>query len=279
MLIKAKKFSVLMSIYFRESPVNFRQSLESIVNQTLVPNEIVLIKDGLLTESLEEVLNEYILNFPNLFKIISLPVNKGLGNALSIGVKECSYELVARMDTDDICVLNRFEKQVEFFNNNPNIDLVGTNVEEFNVEPGDLKRFRKMPESGEPLLKYSKFRNPVNHPTVMFRIAKVLEAGNYNGEILLFEDFSLFIRMLQKGASFHNIQENLLHFRTGLGIDVIKRRSGLFYVKNEWKFALLSLKIGNLNFFEWLFYVSTKLPLRLLPSKVILFVYNQFLRH
>lgn len=273
------KFSVLISVYFKENPFYFKKALDSIVNQTLLPNEIVLIKDGPLSEELEIVLNEYILDYPNFFKVISLPVNKGLGNALAIGVNECSYEFIARMDTDDICVLNRFEKQIDFLRNNPKIDLVGTNVEEFNVEPGDLKRFRKMPESGNSVLKYSKFRNPVNHPTVMFRKSKVLEAGNYSGEILLFEDFSLFIRMLQKGASFYNIQECLLHFRTGLGIDVIKRRSGLFYVKNEWKFSLLSLKIGKINFFEWLFYVCTKLPLRLLPPKVILFVYNQFLRY
>ncbi len=273
------KFSVLVSVYFKENPFYFKTALDSIVNQTLLPNEIVLIKDGPLCEELEKVINEYIFQYPNLFKVISLPVNKGLGNALSIGVKECSYEFIARMDTDDICVLNRFEKQITFLEKNPNVDLVGSNVEEFNVEPGDLKRYRRMPENGQKLLKYSKFRNPVNHPSVVYKKSKVLEAGNYNGQILLFEDFSLFTRMLMNGATFYNIQECLLHFRTGLGIDVIKRRSGLFYVKNEWKFALQSLKIGNLNFFEWLFYVSTKLPLRLLPPKVILYIYNQFLRH
>jgi glycosyltransferase involved in cell wall biosynthesis len=272
-------FSVLMSVYFKESPKYFKDSLESVVNQTLIPTEVILIKDGPLTDSLDSVINEYTTIYPNLFKIISLPENKGLGNALSIGVLECKNEIIARMDTDDICVLNRFEKQIKFLSNNPSIDLVGTNVEEFNKKPGDLNRFRKMPEKAEALRSYSRFRNPVNHPTVMFRKTKVLEAGNYNGEILLFEDFSLFIRMLQKGASFYNLQENLLHFRTGLGVDVIKRRSGLFYVENEWKFALLSLRIGNLNFFEWLFYVCTKLPLRLLPPKIILVVYNQFLRH
>ena len=267
-----------MSVYYKENPLFFRKSLDSLMDQTKMPSEIVLVKDGPLSGELDEVISEFTGNYPNLFKIIVLPENKGLGNALSIGVLACSTELIARMDTDDICVLNRFEKQLEFFNNNPSIDLVGTNVEEFNKKPGDLNRFRKMPEKGEVLRRYSRFRNPVNHPTVMFRKSKVLEAGNYRGDILLFEDFSLFIRMLQNGASFYNIQECLLHFRTGLGIDVIKRRSGFFYVKNEWKFALLSLRIGNINFLEWIFYVCTKLPLRLLPPKVILFVYNQFLR-
>jgi glycosyltransferase involved in cell wall biosynthesis len=268
-----------MSIYSKENPIFFRESLDSIVKQTLLPDEIVLIKDGPLSMDLDFVLDDFISSYPTLFKIIALPKNRGLGNALSIGVVACSNELIARMDSDDICVLNRFEKQILFLDSNPKIDLIGANVEEFNSKPGDLKRYRKMPEGGKNLIKYSRFRNPINHPTAVFRKSKVLEAGNYNAEILLFEDFSLFIRMLKKGASFYNIQECLLNFRTGLGIDVIKRRSGLFYVQNEWKFSLLSLKTGNLNFFEWLFYVCTKLPLRLLPPKVILFVYNQFLRH
>ena len=273
------KFSVLLSVYFRENPKYFKQAIDSIINQTVVPNEIVLIKDGPLTDDLNNLINNYVCSKPNLFKVIELSTNKGLGNALAIGVLECSNEVIARMDTDDICKLNRFEKQLKFLEENPEIALVGTNVEEFNSVPGDLKRYRKMPEKGYQLMHFSRFRNPVNHPTVMFRKSKVLEAGNYNGDILLFEDFSLFIRMLQKGSSFYNMQECLLYFRTGIGIEVIKRRSGLYYVKNEWKFAKLALKIKNLTFFEWVFYICTKLPLRLLPPKVILFVYNKFLRH
>lgn len=272
-------FSVLISIYFKENPNYFEQALVSVLNQTLKPSEIVLIKDGPLNDELDSIAEKFQNLYPDIFKVIALPTNKGLGNALSIGVLACKNEIVARMDTDDICVLDRFEKQFKFLKENPDIDLIGSNVEEFNNIPGDLKRYRKMPEKSEQLLSYSRFRNPVNHPTVMFRKSKVLEAGNYNGEILLFEDFSLFIRMLQNGCSFYNMQECLLYFRTGLGIQVIKRRSGLFYIKNEWKFARLALKIKRLTFFEWLFYVSTKLPLRLLPPRVLLFVYNKFLRH
>lgn len=272
------KFSVLISVYHKENPLYFRESLDSLMNQTVLPNEIVLIKDGPLTENLENVLNEYIANYTNLFKIIALPINKGLGNALSIGILECSNELIARMDTDDICVLNRFEKELNFLKNNPAIDLVGSNVEEFNNFPGDLQRFRKMPEKDEEVLRYAKYRSPVNHPSIMFRKQKVLEAGNYNSDILMMEDFSLFIRMLNNGCVFYNIQEVLLNFRVGLGLEVIKRRSGLLYFNNEWKFAKLAFKIGHLNFFEWLFYIVFKLPLRLMPPRIIEFVYNKFLR-
>lgn len=274
-----KDFSVLMSIYFKEKPAYFRLSLDSIVNQTLFPSEIVLIKDGPLTDELDLIIKEFDKKYPSVFKIIDLPVNKGLGNALSIGVLKCSNELIARMDTDDISVLSRFKKQVDFLTENPHIDLVGSNVEEFNFVPHDLNRYRKMPKKNGNLLKYSKFRNPVNHPTVMFRKSKVIDAGNYKSDILFFEDFSLFIRMLANGSNIYNIQDSLLNFRTGIGIDVIKRRSGMIYLKNEWKFAKLSFKIGHINFLEWLFYVATKLPLRLFPPKIILFVYNKFLRN
>lgn len=272
------KFSVLISVYYKENPLYFREALVSLMNQTVMPNEIVLIKDGPLTESLDTVLNEFVANYTGLFKIIALPINKGLGNALSIGLLACSNEFVARMDTDDICFFNRFEKQLNFLKNNPAIDLVGSNVEEFNNFPGDLKRFRKMPEKDKELLRYAKYRSPVNHPSIMFRKQKVLEAGNYNSDILMMEDFSLFIRMLNKGCVFYNIQEVLLNFRVGLGLEVIKRRSGLLYFNNEWKFAKLALKIGHLNFLEWLFYIVFKLPLRLMPPKIIEFVYNTFLR-
>lgn len=272
-------FTVLMSVYYKDNPIYFRQSLESVMNQTVRPNEIVLIKDGPLTSELDYVINEFQNLYSSIFNIVTLDKNKGLGKALSIGILKCTNELIARMDSDDICLFNRFEIQLNFLNKNLNVDLVGSNVEEFNNIPGDLKRFRIMPESGDKLKKYSKFRNPLNHPSVMFRKSKVIQAGNYDDDILYFEDYSLFIRMLKNGSKFYNIQSSLLNFRVGTGIDTIKRRSGLNYLNEEWKFSLLSLKIGHINFIEWLFYIITKLPFRLLPSRVVLFVYNKFLRN
>lgn len=268
-----------MSVYYKENPVFFKQAIDSLLNQTILPNEIVLVKDGPLTEDLEAVIVFFITSYKSLFKIISLEENKGLGYALSVGILQCSNDIVARMDTDDLCLATRFQKQINFLLNNNHIDVVGSNIVEFNSVPGDLKRIRSMPEYYFSIIKYSKFRNPINHPSVMYRKSKVIEAGNYNGDILFFEDYSLFVRMLKNGSMFHNIQESLLSFRVGTGIDTIKRRSGLQYLKEEWKFSLLSLKIGHINFFEWLFYIFTKLPFRLLPPRVVLFVYNKFLRN
>lgn len=273
------KFSVLISVYIKENPIFFKQALDSIICQTLLPDEIVLIKDGPLTFDQEKVIDDFVLKFTNKVKIISLPENKGLGNALSIGVLECSNNLIARMDTDDICVLDRFEKQINFLNKNPNIDLLGTSIEEFNLVPGDLNRLRILPQNGKKLIKFSKYRNPINHPSIMFRKDKVIAVGNYQSDILLFEDYSLFIKMIRNNANLYNIQEPLLFFRVGRGIETIKRRSGFHYLKNEWKFSLLSFKIGHINFFEWLFYIFTKLPFRMLHPRIVLYVYNNFLRN
>lgn len=279
MLMKTIDFSVLISVYYKENPIFFKQSIDSLLNQTILPNEIVLVKDGPLTEDLEDVIGFFCKTYKNLFKIISLEENKGLGYALSVGILQCSNDIVARMDTDDLCLATRFQKQINFLLNNNHIDVVGSNIEEFNSVPGDLKRIRKMPEDFYSIKKYSRFRNPINHPSVMYKKSKVIEAGNYNDNILFFEDYSLFVRMLKNGSKFHNIQESLLNFRVGTGIDMIKRRSGFNYLKEEWKFSLLSLRIGHINFLEWLFYIFTKLPFRLLPPRVVLFVYNKFLRN
>jgi glycosyltransferase involved in cell wall biosynthesis len=272
-------FSVLISLYNKENPLFLKQALDSVVNQTIFPNEIVIVKDGLLGESLENILLDYDVMYPNIFKFIQLPVNKGLGNALSIGVLNCSYDLIARMDTDDICVLDRFERQIDFFNNNPNVDLLGSNIEEFNIIPGDLNRFRRVPEKGIQLINYSKYRNPINHPTIMFRKDKVIAAGNYQSNLLFFEDYSLYIRMIKNNFILHNIQDSLLFFRVGRGVEMIKRRSGFNYLLHEWRFSLFSLRTGHLNYFEWIFYIITKLPFRLLPTNIVLFVYVKLLRN
>lgn len=273
------KFSVLISVYDKEKPVFLEKALSSIVNQTLMPSEIVLVKDGPISEPLEKVIDWFTSAYPDLFNIVSLSINRGLGEALRIGVEVCKYEHIARMDSDDICHPDRFEKQVSFMKTHPDIAVLGSNIEEFNIYPGDNKVRRLMPESGKKLLNYAKFRSPVNHPSILMRKQAVINAGNYNGNIRLWEDYSLFIRMLKNGSKFYNMQEILLYFRVGSGIESIERRSGYNYMKNEWKFACLARQVGHLSNFDWFLYVVLKLPLRLLPTRLVLYLYQRFLRH
>jgi len=278
MSVHQKTFSVLMSVYFKETVSNLEQSILSIINQTLPPNEIVLVKDGPLTLELDNRINDFKIQYPNLFKIIELPENKGLGNALAIGLTHCTYDIVARMDTDDIAVNNRFEKQLNFLSKHPEIDVLGCNIEEFNSFPGDLKRFKINPQNHEALIEQIKLKSPFNHPSIVFKKNAILNAGNYDGSLPLFEDYSLFLRLMLTGAHFYNLQEYLLFFRVKDGVETIKRRSGVHYLRKELKFVNFAVKIGAFSKLDRLVYVTLKFPVRLLPPKVALFVYNTFLR-
>ena len=137
------QFSVLMSVYEKEKPDFLKSAIDSILNQSIKPDEIVIVKDGKLTKELDNIINSYAEQNPNLFNIVELLENKGLGTALAIGVEKCKNEIIARMDTDDICVYNRFEKQLEIFRNNPNIAMVGSCIDEFEGDMINKKKAAK----------------------------------------------------------------------------------------------------------------------------------------
>ncbi len=215
------KYSVLMSVYKNENPKYFKLSIESMINQTLKPNEIVIVKDGELTIELNEVINNFEINYPNLFTIVNLKNNVGLGKALNEGLKKCKNELVARMDTDDISVDKRCELQIKEFKNNNNLSIVGTIIDEFYDKHTDIISSRVVPINHEDILKFSRRRNPFNHPTVMYKKSKVLSCGGY-GDYRRNQDFDLFVRMLNSGYVAKNINKSLLLFRANK--DNLKRR-------------------------------------------------------
>lgn len=271
-------FSILISVYYKEKSSNLDIALSSLFNQTLMADEIILVKDGPITNELEVIINKYLCLYPSILKVVALENNMGLGKALQVGVSSCSYDIIARMDADDVARPSRFEKQMKFLLKNPQIDVVGANIEEFNETPGDLKQFKVNPETHEELVAQIKLKSPFNHPTIMMRKEALLKAGNYNGNLLLFEDYSLFLRMWLSGAKFHNLQEVLLDFRIGTGIETVKRRSGKHYIEKEWRFIKYAQEIGAFNKVEAFKYKSLRLPIRVLPTKIVLFIYNNFLR-
>lgn len=274
---KDVNFSVLMSVYYKDTPVFLEAALNSILDQSVVPSEIILVKDGVLTPELDIVIESF-SKCTECLKVITLEKNMGLGEALKQGLTHCSHEYVARMDSDDISVYNRFELQLEFLSKNKDVALVGGNIEEFDKLPGDLKQFRSLPETYEQILKISKFRSPVNHPTVMFRKSAVLKCGSYNNDILLWEDYALFVRMLNAGFKFYNLQTTLLHFRIGDGYEMIKRRSGRRYALNEVKFATYAKRIGFFSLIDYIKYITIKPPARILPANVLFLIYKRFFR-
>lgn len=269
-------FSVLISLYIKEKPESLAECLESLKNQTLQANEVVIVFDGKITSELEDVVSQYSKELP--IKVIRLAENVGLGKALQKGVLACNHEIIARMDTDDIATPDRFEKQINFLRANPQVSVLGSNISEFNLQANDLKRKRVLPEKHSEIYEFAKFRCPINHPTVVFKKEDVLQVGNYSGELLLWEDYTLWVTMLSKGYIFHNLQENLLHFRVKDGRETIKRRSGLKYALNELKFAKYMRKIGFLSLPEYLKFTTLRPLGRLLPTSILLFVYNKIYR-
>ena len=271
---KIMSFSVLLSIYNAEKHSYLTMSLNSVLNQTLQASEIIIVEDGPLTTDLYAILDEFESKNP-IIRRLRLSENHGLGYALCEGLKYCRYELVARMDTDDICKPNRFEVQVEFMEKNHEVDVLGTWIDEFFDVKENVVSIRKVPEGSKGLYEFGKKRNPMNHPTVMFRKSSVLKAGSYQTCMLL-EDYYLWVKMLKMGMVFYNIQESLLYFR--LSHDIYKRRGGLKYAITEVKFQIELHKIGYLTIFETIRNIASRFFVRVMPVCIRRRIYRRLLR-
>ena len=221
-----KTYSVLMAVYGKEKPEFFRQSIESMLAQTLPFSDFVLVCDVALTHELNEVISWAQEEMGEKLQIIRLKENKGLGKALRTGVPRCRCSVIARMDSDDISRPDRCERQFRIIERD-GYDLVSGTLQEFVREPGDMDRLRVLPRTSEEILQYAKKRNPFNHPCVMFRKESVLRVGSYQ-DFPGFEDYYLWIRMLRKGCKGYNVQEVILDMRTGNGM--YDRRGGRDYL-------------------------------------------------
>ena len=184
-----QKYSVLMSLYKKENPEYLRLAIDSMLNQTVEPDEIVLVEDGPLTDELYAVLNEY----PMLHRIKN-ETNLGLGLALNVGLKECRNELVARMDTDDCSKPERCEKQLARFLEKPYLAIVGSYIDEFVGNPSNVISQRIVPITSEEIYNFAKKRSAFNHPAVMYSKTAVLASDGYTN-LKRNQDVDLFGRM------------------------------------------------------------------------------------
>lgn len=272
--MKEIKFSVLMSVYYKENPEFLKQSLESIVNQTLKPREIVLVEDGKLTNDLNKVINEFKTKY-SFIHIVKLKKNVGLGKALNEGLKHCKYEYVARMDSDDIALKQRFEKQMKYLINHQSVDVIGSNISEYDELMLRKTSEKHVPETDEEIKKYIKKRNPFNHMTVIYRKDKVIEAGSYV-DCPLFEDYYLWCRMAKKGCTFYNIQDNLVNVRAGMYM--IEKRGGFSYNKCIINFLKKIKKIGIINEYEYINSAIIRVVVSCCPKKIRMMFYEKKLR-
>ncbi len=269
------KFSVLISVYYKECPAYLDTALNSVFEQTVVPSEVVIVKDGKLTSELDSVIDLYQEKYPEQIKIVSLPQNVGLGQALNRGLEACTSELVARMDSDDISLSGRFKKQLSVFKRFPQIDVVGGWISEFIDDPHNIVSVRKLPEHQEELLRYSKKRSPLNHVSVMFKKSAVLQAGSYQ-HFPLMEDYYLWVRMLMNGAQFYNIQESLVLVRNSN--EMYNRRGGFRYARTESRFFKYLYKIHYIGLFLLITNVCIRFVVRIIPNRLRKQVYLKTLR-
>lgn len=270
-----EKYSVLMSVYYKENPRYLQESIDSMLNQTIKPDQIVMVKDGPLTNELEEVLNKYEMEFPNIFECVTLEENKGLGVALNIGLKRCRNNLVARMDTDDISKPYRCERQLNEFKMNKKLGIVGCTVEEFIEDKNKIVSKRVLPEEHNEICKFATRRNPFNHPTVMFKKELIKAVGGYK-ELHFFEDYFLWIRMLHKGIESKNIQEGLLLMR--VNNELYSRRGGMNYFINSIRLRIIMYRMKFSSCKDLLIGVVGHGIVCLLPNRIRKKIYINLLR-
>ena len=258
--------SVLMSIYDKEKPEYFSDCLMSLSQQTNKANELILVEDGPINNDLKNIIEKY----RNDLKIYSIRLkeNVGLARALNEGLKYCSFDLVARMDTDDIACAQRFAKQVSFMKSNPNIVASSGIILEFD-DSGRVISKRKLPTNHDTLTEFAKKRSPLSHPSVIFNKNAILSVGGYPE--LYPEDYMLWIKLIQAGYKIGNTDEILLKMRCGEGFF---SRRGFHFLKGEIKIYFYMYETKFISIYELIGSIVTKFFVRLSPSFVKKFLYN-----
>ncbi|WP_264176893.1 glycosyltransferase [Claveliimonas monacensis] len=264
-----------MALYIKEKPEYLNLAIKSMVEQTLKPDEIVIVKDGEITVELQAILDYYTEEYPKLFNIVGYERNMGLGFALNYGLKHCKNDLVARMDTDDISKPNRCMKQVKAFERFPDCAIIGSAVEEFYGNTDNITGCRAVPSDYIEIYQFAKRRSAFNHPSVMYRKSKVLEFGGYS-TLRRNQDVDLFGRMLYGGCKATNFKESLLWFRSDENL--AKRRKSW---ENTWSYIETIRRfwrIGYSSFFDFVIVAGAQTLMYLMPINVQNLIYRIFLR-
>lgn len=264
-------FSVLMSVYSNEVPAYLDAAFDSIwFSQTQKPSEIVLVKDGVLTSELEEVIKKWKDQLGEVLKLISLESNCGLATALNTGLKHCKNEIVMRMDSDDQSLPDRFFCQYSYMQSNPDVDVVGTQVAEYNADFSQFMGVRKVPIRHDEIYLVGKLRNPISHPSVCFRKKSVLAVGGYP-PFRKSQDYALWSLMLQKGFIFANLDKVLVNMRQG---ESFMKRRGWVYFKAEVTVLCFIRKIGYIGKLDFYKSVVLRFILRITPLSMKKLMYK-----
>ncbi len=269
-------FSVLMSVYHQESPARLEKALRSnLGEQTLCPTEFVLMCDGPLTEELESVIRGYQQQYPHIMNVCRLPQNVGLGRALNQGVLQCAYELIIRADSDDVSLPDRFEKQVAYMEQHPEVSAASGAVAEFESTPTEIQRVKRLPLHHEELKKYALKRNPLNHMATIFRKSHVLEVGSYQ-HVQYMEDYFLWVRLVAAGRKLGNMDDLLVHACVGNGMEA--RRSDKRTIESRRTIDTFLREHGMLSLWQHWLNMAIVRAWCATPAMVRNILYNNVLR-
>lgn len=268
-------YSVLMSVYQGEKPENLAAAVQSMLDQTVVTNDFVIVCDGPLTKELDAVLDGFVSRNPGLFRIVRLPENVGVGLAASAGLAVCANELIAKMDSDDISVPDRCETQLARFAANPELTILGGVIAEFDNRTGRVFSTRSVPMDNEGIRKYARRRNPINNVTAMYKKSAALASGGYR-DLRRAEDYDLYLRMLIKGYYAENLPQILVRVR--VDSDTHRRRASWSAIKgcagiwwNAWRSGFSSVA-------DLIICLAGQLFLVICPGSVQQMLYQKFLR-
>jgi glycosyltransferase involved in cell wall biosynthesis len=266
-------FSVLMSVYFKDKPEYLSEALKSVFEQTLKPKEVILVKDGKLGDELDQTIKLWEEKEKGILKCIQIEGNVGLAHALNCGLEHCSCELVARMDADDVCVVDRFKKQISYLHSK-NLDVVGAYVEERDEKMEHVFGIKKVPLGQEDIVRYSRWRNPINHMTALFKKSAVMSVGGYSPELKTqLEDYWLWVQIVNAGYKIGNVPEPLVVVRTGK--DFLCRRGGWGYFKHDVVVLYYMKRIGHINFFCFIIGVIIRFFARVGPVSIRRLLYKK----
>lgn len=276
-MINHELFSVSMCVYGGDNPEDFDSAVNSVVEQTVMPDEIVLTVDGPIPGTIETIIEKHrsVLGV-NRFKVVYLEKNVGHGEARRICFENCTFDLIALMDADDLSVRDRFEKQLSYFSAYPELAVVGGLIHEFIGTPENCVGKRVVPETDVEIKEYMKKRCPMNQVTVMFRKKAVTDVGGYI-DWFCEEDYYLWIRLALGGYQFGNVQENLVNVR--VGEEMYQRRGGMKYFKSEAKLQGFMLKNKLIGLPRYTINVGERLILQvLMPNKIRGFLFQKLAR-
>ena len=265
---KTADVSVLIALYRNDNPEYFREAMESLFNQTMLPAEIVLVLDGPVGENLENVIRSF--SGKKNLKLVRLEQNQGLAAALNEGLKTCSFDIIIRADSDDICLSDRIESQYRYFSENGSTDVLGAWVHEYTEDMKTMISVRKVPELDKAIKRKMKRRNCINHPAAAFKKTSVLKAGGYP----LFrksQDYALWAKMAAEEYVFHNLQTVLVKMRCGA--EMMKRRN-IRYFYHEYRVLKFQRRIGFLSPFDFIINIIIRFVFRIVPNWLRLGLYR-----